>query len=108
MKDVIYLALAAALWWTCFCRATRMNKRNTLRPVRWAFALLTAAATVAIYAPLATAYQPDWVTVLLLAGIAAVQITTSKYWRHGVPDNFRIHAAPSTPAPTPKGPPPCA
>lgn len=104
MKDVIYLALAAALWWTCFCRATRMNKRNTLRPVRWAFALLTTAATVAIYAPLATSYQPDWVTVLLLAGIAAVQITTSKYWRHGVPDNFRIHPDPSAS----KGPPPCA
>lgn len=96
MMLTLYLLLSGCLWWTCFCRAARMSKRNTIRPVRWAFALLTATATLALYAPFGTGYQPDWVAVLLLAGIVAVQVTTSKYWRHGVPDNFRN---PSTEAP---------
>ncbi len=85
---LLYLVLASALWWTCFCRATRMTKANTLRPVRWAFALLMAVATLALVAPL-WRYRPDWITVLLLVGMVAVQITTSKYWRHGVPPSFR-------------------
>ena len=94
MLTTLYLLLAGVLWWGCFCRASRMSKRNTLRPVRWAFAALAASATLAIYAPLATAYQPDWVDVVLLAGIVAVQVTTSRYWHHGVPDDFRTKKGP--------------
>ena len=89
MMLIVYLMLSACLWWTCFCRAARMSKRKTIRPVRWAFALLTASATLALYAPFGAGYQPDWVTILLLAGIVSVQVSTSKYWINGVPDNFR-------------------
>lgn len=86
---VIYLLLCAALLYSCFCRAARMNTRNTRRPVRWAFQMLTVAATVALAAPMLWAYRPDWVVVLLLAAFVAVQWVTLHSWRHGVPHSFQ-------------------
>jgi len=85
----IHTALAAALLWSCFCRASVTSKRNTVAPVRWAFALLMAAAVVAFVAPYVWAWTPNYVSVLLLAGITAVQVTTAAYWGNGVPESFR-------------------
>lgn len=85
----IHTALAAALLWTSFCRASITSKRNTVAPVRWAFSVLMAAAVVALVAPYAWAYEPDYVSVLLLLGIASVQVATAAYWGNGVPESFR-------------------
>lgn len=87
--DALYLLLCSALLYSCFCRAARMNKRNTRRPVRWAFQLLTVTAATALAAPMLWAYRPDWVVVLLLASFVAVQWVTAHYWRHGVPQSFQ-------------------
>ena len=86
---LLHTFLASALLWTSFCRASITSKRNTVAPVRWAFSLLMAAAVVALVAPFAWDYQPDYVSVSLLAGIAAVQVTTAAYWGNGVPESFR-------------------
>ncbi len=85
----VHTLLAATLLWSSFCRASITSKRNTVAPVRWAFSLLMAAAVVALVAPFVWGYQPDYVSVLLLAGIAAVQVSTAAYWRDGVPESFR-------------------
>lgn len=85
----LHTLLAAALLWTSFCRASITSKRNTVAPVRWAFSVLMGASVVSLVAPYAWDYQPDYVSVLLLAGIAAVQISTAAYWRDGVPESFR-------------------
>lgn len=92
--DALYLLLCGALVYSCFCRATRMSKRNTRRLVRWAFQLLTVAATVALAAPMLWSYRADWVIVLLLAAFVAVQWVTARYWRHGVPHSFRTEHHP--------------
>lgn len=89
MMLCLHTLLAATLLWTSFCRASITSKRNTVAPVRWAFAVLMAAAVVALMAPYVWGYQPDYMSVTLLAGIASVQVTTASYWKDGVPQHFR-------------------
>lgn len=86
---VIHTALAAALLWSSFCRASITSKRNTVAPVRWAFSVLMSAAVGALVAPYVWAYQPDYMSVTLLTGITAVQVATAAYWGDGVPESFR-------------------
>lgn len=89
MMLCLHTLLAATLLWTSFCRASITSKRNTVAPVRWAFSALMAAAVLALVAPYVWDYEPDYVSVALLAGIAAVQVATAAYWGNGVPESFR-------------------
>lgn len=90
--DVLYLVLCSALLYSCFCRAARINKRNTLRSIRWAFQALSVAVTAALAAPFVWGHQPDWVEVSLLAAFFAVQAVTAHHWHHGVPLAFQPEA----------------
>ena len=92
MMNALYLVLCLGLVYSSFCRSVRMTKANTIRPVRWAFQSLIAAATTALFAPFLWAYKPDWVTVMLLAAFVWVQWITARHWRYGVPPSFRPEA----------------
>lgn len=97
MLELLHLALAVALFWTCFCRQIRFTLAHTRTDVRWAFVLLSMAALVAAVAPYAHLLWPDlaapydvrWPDILLLAGVVAVQAVTARHWRGGVPRDFR-------------------
>jgi len=98
----LHLALALALFWTCFCRQARADA-NTRADVRFAFWLLSIAALVVAVAPFGHSlwpavfgpYTPDWPDVLLLAAIVLVQGITAMHWRHGVPEAFQCDAGPT-------------
>ena len=84
----IHWALAAALFYTVFCRAVRLNCRARL-DVRIAFFALGIVGCVALAMPFyLPAWRPDALHLILLAGIDAVQIVTARYWCNGVPSRF--------------------
>lgn len=90
MKDAMLIAhelLCLILIGTVFCRAVRMD--STVRiDVRLAFFLLGAVACIGVPAPWVWGFHPNAFTLLLMTGIALVQIVTSRYWRAGVPLSF--------------------
>jgi len=85
---VLHEALCAVLLWTCFCRATRTNAQ-TMLPVLASFYLLTIAALVATFAPLIMGWEPDAVSLLLLASISLVQTVTARFWQQSPPAAFQ-------------------
>lgn len=85
---IIWEGLLAALGYSLFCRSTHTTKRNTRRDIRWSFAFLGAITIVAAVAPL-FGYDPDALTILLVAGMTIVQLVTAFHWRRGVPGAFR-------------------
>lgn len=84
----VWEVLAAALFYSCFCRAAFTNKRNTRRDVRWVFTYLGVMSLLCVLAPL-WGYEPDGFTTALLGAIALVQLVTAHHWRRGVPAQFR-------------------
>lgn len=88
---VIWEAFALALLYSLFCRATHTSKANTRRDIRWAFAFMGAVAIMAAVAPF-FGYDPDAITIMLMASITIVQVVTAHHWRAGVPERFRRDA----------------
>ncbi len=103
LLQALHLALAVALFYTCFCRQTRSTATTTRADVRGAFWLLSIAAAVIAVAPYGHAIWPDlfepyavaWPDVLLLAAIVLVQAVTARHWRDGVPTAFLREAGPT-------------
>lgn len=84
---VIHEALSIILFYTCFCRAVKMDG-STRQAVLLSFWLLSMASVLCIFAPLALSWEPDVVSIFLLFAIVVVQLVTSSYWRHGVPRDY--------------------
>jgi len=85
---IIYLLLAAVLFYTAFCRLVWVD-RGTLTPVRIAFWGVACACSAVIFAVLFWRHVPAWPDVLLVAAFVGMQVTTSRLWRTGVPGPFR-------------------
>lgn len=84
----LHMALAAALFYTVFCRAVRLSGETHL-DVRLAFFALGLVACLAMAWPFyRPGWSPDLLHLVLLAGIDAVQIVTARYWCNGVPSRF--------------------
>ena len=81
---VLQLVLALVLAANAFGRLIKSGPR-TRWWIRHAFALLFAAS---LFAAGASARSADWSTVVLLAAMVAVQMSTSVYWRYRVPPAF--------------------
>lgn len=79
--------LAAILFYTCFCRAVKMNGR-VRKDVLAAFWILGIVSSIAIFAPMAFGWEPDCMSVVLLLAVVIVQIVTSAHWRDGIPKEF--------------------
>ncbi len=86
---LLHTALSAALVWSCLCRFAHTSKINTRAPIRWAFTALSVYASLSLFGPYASDWQPDAMNVIALAAITAVQVVTSYFWRDGVPVQFR-------------------
>ena len=89
LQLVLFQAFAVLLVYSCYCRATRISKQNTQRPIRWAFTTLGVVGSLCMFAPLIAAYQPDGLTTALLGAITLTQLVTAHHWRAGVPPPFR-------------------
>ena len=61
---VMWEALAGALVYSCFCRASFTSKANTKRDIRWAFTILGVVSILCIVSPL-WGYRPDWLVILM-------------------------------------------
>jgi hypothetical protein len=92
MALAIWEALALALFYSCFCRASYTSKANTKRDIRWAFTFLGVMALLSVFAPF-WGYDPDGFTVALLGAITVVQLATARHWRAGIPAPFRKDTA---------------
>lgn len=79
--------LSIALFYTCFCRAVRTNK-TVRKDVLAAFWLLGVIASIAMFAPLAFNWRPDFISIALMAAIVIVQVVTSAHWKDGIPKEF--------------------
>ena len=81
--------MCAAVFYTIFARAVRMNQ-NTRQDVRLALLFLGTVAAIGIAVPLHwTSWRPDCMYLAMLSGITAVQLVTAYHWRDGVPDRFQ-------------------
>lgn len=87
---VLYHLSLAALLFSCFCRVAVTDKTNTRRVIRWGFSWLGVFALACLIAPWLWGFAPTWPVTGLITAMAAVQISTAKYWRHGVPLDFHI------------------
>ena len=85
---VLHELLCGVLLWSCFCRATRTNAQ-TILPILLSFWLLSVSALFAAFAPLLISWEPDAVSLLLLASIALVQTVTARYWQQSPPAAFQ-------------------
>lgn len=85
---LIQAGLALALAVDAAFRLLRVNSR-TAAPIRHAFALLFTASLSMAGATLAGAVSAAWPTVILLAAVLAVQLSTARYWRRHVPSAFQ-------------------
>ncbi len=85
---VVHELLCMALLWSCFCRATRTSLQTEFA-ILLTFWLLNVAALFAAFAPLLIDWQPDAVSLLLLASMTLVQTVTSRYWQRSPPAVFQ-------------------
>lgn len=85
---ILHELLCSVLLWSCFCRATRTNA-DTQLPVLLAFYLLSISALLATFAPLILGWEPDAVSLMLLASISLVQTVTARYWQQSPPAAFQ-------------------
>lgn len=93
-KVILHSLLCAALFYTAWCRIVHTD-RQTRPYIRWAFSMLAIASIVLGIAPWAHKLWPwaarlqiTWSELLMLAAFVGVQVSTSFYWRHGVPRDF--------------------
>lgn len=90
MNNLMLIAhelLCLLLIYTVFCRAVRTD--HTVRvDVRLSFFLLGVVACFGVPAPLIWGLIPNTFTLLLLAGVTIVQISTARHWVDGVPHVF--------------------
>jgi hypothetical protein len=87
MQLGLYYGFAMTIFYTCFCRQARMNKRNTRRDIRWVFTMLGVVSIIVLLAPF-YGHEADPIEVLLLGAFACVQVATAYHWRAGVPVQF--------------------
>ena len=83
----IHEFLSLALFYTCFCRAVKTDRR-VKKDVLLAFWIQGCVACVSMFAPLAWGWRPDWITVSLLAAVVLLQVVNSAHWQQGIPQEF--------------------
>lgn len=85
---MIYLAItvlcAGFVVYASFCRLSKTSKR-TVPSVRFAIVMMAGCGIVAIVAPFAWGWKPDFMHAGLFAAVAAHQWVTRRTWAHGVP-----------------------
>lgn len=85
----LHVVLSLMLLYSQFCRAVKTD-HSTRGTVLVGFYGLTAASIFSLFAPVVLpGWRPSWDTLVLLLSIVIVQAVTSRYWRDGVPGQFK-------------------
>lgn len=98
------LVLGLMLAYSCFCRLTKTDA-DTVREIRWAICLEGIAGGMVAGAPFLPSFLPEfrgdghfawqpgqtpaWVYLLLLLAATLVQLSTARFWRYNVPEDFQ-------------------
>lgn len=85
---LLFEILCIALSYSGYCRLV-LTRVDTRLDVRASVYALTVAGLAAVYAVEFTEYEPTWVGVLMVGSMLAVQASTARLWRDGVPYYFR-------------------
>lgn len=93
---LLHTVLCGVLGWSAWCRLVKMNSKRTVTAIRLSFTLAAMGAIALGVAPWGAALWPMWfpayrphvMVIVMLAGFVAVQVSTSKYWKHGAPASF--------------------
>lgn len=92
---ISHTILCGALGWSAWCRLVKMTASGTYPSILYAFVATAMAASLLAIAPWASwlwqwfpDYQVHPAVVLMLAGFVAVQVSTSRHWKHGTPPSF--------------------
>ena len=85
---LVFEILCLALAWSGYCRLV-LTRTDTRLDVRVSVYALTVSALAAVYATEFTSYEPSWVGVFMVGAMVAVQASTARMWRGGVPYYFR-------------------
>ena len=96
LKNSLHVVLCLLLWFSVFHRASKTCATTTRLDIRLAFFSLSAAALTLVLAPWGCVVMPEvfepytvtWQSLILLASVDAVQFTTARHWREGVPKKF--------------------
>jgi len=84
MMMVAHVALCLLLIAGVFWRAVKMDD-DVRAGIRFAFVALGTASLFALGAPVALGWQPDAVSLSMMAAMSLVQHVTARHWRGGVP-----------------------
>ena len=84
---ILHEVLALGVFVTAFNRLV-LTDHTTIREVRLGFWALAVASVVALFSPACWGYSPQWPAIGMMGAIFLIQVTTARYWQHGVPDCF--------------------
>lgn len=95
---VLQTALAIALFVCGFLRLA-LTDRETIAEIRAALVYQSATAVTLLFAPWAPLFDahhltwpvgttPLWAWLMLLSAFVAIQVATTRHWRHGTPRSY--------------------
>ena len=85
-KLILWELLCVALFWSVFCRSVRTD-RTTKLDIRIVLLLVGLGSLLGLGAPL-YGWEPDSVTILIIASIVSMQVVTAQHWARHVPEQF--------------------
>jgi len=85
-KLIAWEILCMVLFWSVFCRSVRVDKTTKL-DIRIAIYLVGLSSLLGLGAPLYE-WEPDAVTLSIVASIVVMQVVMAKHWGQGVPERF--------------------
>jgi hypothetical protein len=91
LTAAVFAVCCAGISYTGFCRLAHTSKSTTAPAVSGAIYGLTVAAMFGVFSVVLWGYIPDLPSTALAAGVLAVQMATSRAWRHGLPEAYRRH-----------------
>lgn len=86
--ELINTPLCLALFWTSFCRLVHTDE-STYLSVRTGLWLVAASALAAAVAPWVWEVRFQWFSVAIAASVLVLQLSTSRFWRSGVPAHLQ-------------------
>ena len=84
---LVHEILCLALMWSAFCRSA-LASESTKPCVRFALMAMGSVGALGVAAPM-YGWEPDWVSIAILAGFVINQVVNAQLWRLGVPDGFQ-------------------
>lgn len=86
---IVLAVIGAGIVFSCLCRARHMTASQTASAIRGGTTILATSGFILM---LTAILRPDWLIgslVSISASALIVQATSAKYWRRGMPEQFK-------------------